>query len=101
GERQQDFNCKRSGWTWEFYKNKNWAVLWDEFLTANRNNGHLQHKTAWQFCREQTTVRKDRVLMFEMIGPKPILEPGQRLRGPWLGDWQRLRANTFSNLSDP
>src|SRR5206468_4333228 len=39
--------------------------------------------------------------MFEMIGPRPILEPSQRLRAPWLGDWQKLRANTFSNLSDP
>jgi hypothetical protein len=100
-ERQQDFNCKRSGWTWQFYKSRNWAVLWDEFLTANRNNGHLKHRTAWQFCREKTKSQKECELMFEMIGPRPILEPGQRLRAPWLGDWQRLRANTFSNLSDP
>ena len=101
GERQQDFNCKRSGWTWHFYKSRNWAVLWDEFLTANRNNGHQKYKTAWQFCREKTKGQKERELMFEMIGPRPILEPSQRLRAPWLGDWQKLRANTFSNLSDP
>lgn len=98
---QQDFDCLRSGWTWRFYKAFDWRELWDEFCTATLPDGRLTYRTAWMFCKAKTKVRRERHLMYEIIGPKPILEKGQKLRAPWLGDWHKRRKNTFWSDEDP
>jgi hypothetical protein len=40
-------------------------------------------------------------LMYEMIGPKPQLRRGKLLRAPWLGNWEILRSDSYSAISNP
>lgn len=100
-ESQQDFHCLRNGWTWRFYQKFDWRILWDEFCTETLPDGRLKYRTAWMFCKAKTRVSRERTLMYEIIGPKPILEKGQKLRAPWLGDWLKRRKNTFWSDEDP
>lgn len=98
---QQDFKCLHAGWTWNFYKKFDWRLLWDEFCTETLPDGRLKYRTAWAFCKAKTRVTRERELMYEIIGPKPLLEKGEILRAPWLGDWKKRRQNTFWSDEDP
>ena len=99
-----DQNFKRSenknGKAMDFYKSVRWDEWWDEFCTATLPNGRLKYKTAWSFAKAKVKKESQRQLIYEMIGPAPET-PKEHWRVPWLGDWQKRRANGFWALDDP
>lgn len=99
----QDFKRSwgKNGKAFDFYKLVRWDEWWDEFATATLSNGRLKYKTAWSFAKAKGgKSTQKRELIYEMIGPSPE-NPKDKWRVPWLGDWQKRRANCFWALDDP
>lgn len=83
---------------YKFYQSIRWDEWWDEFATAIGSTGRLKYQTAWSFAKEKgKKVQKHKEWIYAMIGPKQENSNGI----PWLGDWQKRRANCFWALDDP
>lgn len=94
----QNFNTTKGTPKMKWYMQQDWATLKDEFFTEIDEHGVLLYRTAWNFCIKQTkgdprlTTSPAR-WMWEAIGPRPTPSTGtKRLGVPWLGDWQKERA---------
>lgn len=84
---------KDSNKAYQWYKHQPWDEWWDEFNTAIDEHARPRYRTAWQFCCAKTEDPWQRRLLWEMIGPdRPA---AKALRAPWLGDWQKRRANGY------
>lgn len=83
------------GKPYTYYKSLNgkWAMWWDEFATALDERGRLKYKTIWSFIKAKTKVDSQRAMLFEMLGSEPAKT--NKLRVPWLGDWQKRRESGF------
>jgi len=98
----QDFsNCARTGKAYRFFKTINWGTMWDEFLNATQPNGSLKYTTAWSFAKGKAKSGWEAKVIYEAIGPRPEPVGENKLRVPWLGDWQLRRANGFWRSDDP
>jgi hypothetical protein len=72
-------------------------------LAATLANGALKYRTAWAFCKAKGKNNWERELILEIIGSKPDAVHGRnrnKRRAPWLGDWQKRRANGFWAFDD-
>lgn len=87
-------NCKKA---FDWYKDIEWDVWWDDFATSLDKTGKPKYRTAWQFVKAMTKNKFEKDLLWEMIGPEPPEEA--KLRAPYLGDWQKRRTNTFWSIS--
>jgi hypothetical protein len=95
------YEYQHGGRGYQLYRSIDWVEWWEDFATATDQAGKLIHKTAWAFIKRKTKNKKDRNLLYEMIGPRPEAEDGERLRCPWLGNWQRRRDESFWSLDNP
>lgn len=92
----------------DFLRGINWDDWWQEFITDRRPDGSFVFRTAYQFARAKSQTDYELRLIYGTIGPKPVtvegtegevgklLKGGARLKIPHLGDWQALRAKTYS-----
>lgn len=95
-----------SGRTWNYYKSIDWPQWWDEFNGAvipkkEKGAGRRKYKSVWHFICTKTKVRWQQQALWLMIGPDPKPKPGERLRCPYLGDWDKRRRNGFYVFEDP
>lgn len=95
-----------SGRMWAYLKTINWPEWWDEFNSAlipkgERGAGRRKYKSAWHFVTKKTRVQWQRQVLWKMIGPAPQPKPGEKLSAPYLGDWDKRRANGFYAFDDP
>lgn len=90
---EQKLKYKARPWVSDFYKAHDWQRWWEEFCTETVESGALKYPTIFAFARAKTKDKDERNLMLKMIGPKPI---GKKLiKFPWLGDWEKRRANSW------
>lgn len=95
-----------SGRMWVYYKSIDWPQWWDDFNGTlipkkQKGAGRRKYKTVWQFIQEKTKVKWQRQALWQMIGPDPKPKPGERLKVPYLGDWEQRRKNGFYAFDDP
>ena len=104
GDKKPDFkyNHNTNRWEHEFHTNQNWNALYLEFCSARDKKGHLRYKSVHGFVVAKVGKgTREYYLMLEMIGPKPQLGKGKLLRAPWLGNWEILRSDSYSAISNP
>lgn len=81
-----------------------WAEWWDDFNSSvDPKTGKTKYRTAYQFAQAKANGAEQRKWIMEMIGPRPDLDDTglKKLRLPWLGDWEKVRANGFWAFEDP
>jgi hypothetical protein len=104
GDKKPDFKYNRNTdrWEYKFYRQRDWNALYEEFCTARNRRGHLKYESSHGFVVAKVGKgTREYYLMLEMIGPKPQLRRGKLLRAPWLGNWEILRSDSYSSISNP
>jgi hypothetical protein len=100
-----------------FMRTIDWTLAWDEFCNRRKANGALHYSSIALFCKDKAKDKWEERIFWRAMGPEPIVpkelkehmeEYGSRAQSksskvklhkmlivPWLGDWEKKRANGF------